>query len=78
MLKRILIIVFIITLFSSSIIFAHVTLESPAGGEQFKPGEKITIKWAVGVDHGDNNWDLYYSLNGGIVWYEIELDIETL
>jgi len=59
-----------------SISNAHVKLDNPNGGETFKPGSEITIKWSVSIDHGDNNWDLFYSVNGGDVWQEIEVDID--
>lgn len=55
---------------------AHVTLESPNGGEYFQPGFDITIKWSIGVDHGDNDWDLFYTLDGGENWYAIASDLE--
>jgi len=55
---------------------AHAELTYPAGGETFRPGDMITIKWKELIDHGDNNWDLYFSSDGGKNWEEITLDIE--
>lgn len=66
----------IIFLFSSTLAYPHVNLDNPKGGEAFAHASEITIKWSIAVDHGDNNWDLYYSLDGGDVWKEIELDID--
>ena len=55
--------------------FAHVNLDSPIGGESFFPLTEINIKWTETQEHGENNWDLYYSLDGGENWIEIALDI---
>jgi len=63
-------------LISSTVARAHVSLDYPKGGETFAPGSDLTIKWSIAVDHGGNNFDLYYSINGGDVWQEIELDID--
>lgn len=56
--------------------FAHVQLDYPKGGETFAPGVDINIKWIETQDHGENNWDLYYTLDDGAVWKEIALDLE--
>jgi hypothetical protein len=54
---------------------AHVQLDNPKGGETFAPGMDITIKWTESQDHGENNWDLYYTLDDGTVWQEIAIDL---
>ena len=56
---------------------AHVSLTYPKGGEKFVPGASIAIQWKEVIDHGDNNWDIYYSLDGGEMWQEVALDIEA-
>ena len=66
----------IILVFAVSISKAHVDLDSPKGGETFIPGSEITIKWTETQDHGENDWDLFYSVDGGSVWHEIAIDIE--
>lgn len=55
--------------------FAHVNLDSPKGGESYFPRTEINITWTETQEHGENNWDLYYSLDGGENWVEIALDI---
>ena len=66
----------LILLFTISFSHAHVRIDSPKGGETFAPSTIITIKWTETQDHGENDFDLYYSLDGGEVWKEIALDIE--
>lgn len=65
-----------ILLFAVSISQAHVDLNSPKGGETFAPLSEITIKWTETQSHGENNWDLFYSEDGGTVWQEIAIDLE--
>jgi len=55
---------------------AHVGLEYPVGGEIFAVGDKIEIKWKIEIDHGPNNWDLYFSSDGGANWEELQLNLE--
>ena len=61
---------------SISISNAHVTLDSPKGRDYYQPEDEIKIKWTEAQDHGENNWDLYFSLDGGDSWETIELDID--
>lgn len=56
-------------------VFAHVDLLYPVGGESFIGGESITIKWYDRISHGDNDWDLYFSNDGGVRWESIVLDL---
>jgi hypothetical protein len=55
---------------------AHVRVDNPKGGDHLAPLSEINIEWTETQDHGENNWDLYFSLDGGIVWQEIATDIE--
>ena len=59
----------------STVSYAHVDLDSPKGGESYFPLTEINITWTETQEHGENNWDLYYSLDGGENWVEIALDI---
>ncbi len=65
---------FLVFVFAYS--FAHVDLDNPTGGEFFTPGTNITIKWTETQEHGESNWDLFYSLDGGDVWQAIAIDLE--
>jgi hypothetical protein len=66
----------VLTGFSISSVLGHAVITYPKGGESFFPSSQITIQWEESIDHGANNWDLYYSLNGGATWMEIALDVE--
>ncbi len=61
-------ITFILLLCFCRLSFAHVSLVYPKGGEYFNPGEQINIQWIVGIDHGANTWELYFSLDNGLSW----------
>ncbi len=54
---------------------AHVTLDNPLGGEVYVVGSTVTIKWHVEVEHDQQDWDLYFSTNGGATWERIELNL---
>lgn len=54
---------------------AHVAIVHPSGGEVFYPGEMVTIEWEVLVAHNTLNWDLYLSVDGGITWDILQLDL---
>lgn len=54
---------------------AHVNLDYPQGGEMFSPGEIVTIKWTLAVEHIQNNWDLYFSIDGGETWDALIFDL---
>ena len=56
---------------------AHVGLDYPQGGETFIVGETITIQWHVIIPHNTLNWDLYFSIDGGMTWDTLQLDIPT-
>lgn len=67
----------IITIFflSASVANGHVGLAYPNGGETFNAGDLINIKWFIIIDHGDCDWDLYFSSDGGSTWAAIENNI---
>jgi len=67
---------FIVCLMPVAPVFGHAAITYPVGGETFPPFKHITIRWEEAIDHGSNNWDLYYSLNGGVTWEEIVLDLD--
>ncbi len=54
---------------------AHVTLVYPTGGETFVPGSEVKIEWRLVISHGDQDWDLYFSSDGGLHWEAIQLDM---
>lgn len=54
---------------------AHVTLVYPTGGETFAPGTEVEIAWHLDISHGDQDWDLYFSSDGGVTWEAIQLNI---
>lgn len=57
---------------------AHVQLVFPTGGETFEANSTITIQWAIEIDHGPCNWDLYFSSDGGSNWSVIALDLPKI
>ena len=66
----------VMVLLLSSKANAHVALNFPAGGEVFVVGDTLTIEWTLVVPHPQNNWDLFFSPDGGITWEKIKLDID--
>ena len=56
---------------------AHVNLVYPIGGETFNSGETINIQWEVVIPHDTQNWDLFYSGDGGTTWEPLMLDISV-
>ncbi len=57
--------------------FSHVGLDYPAGGENFHPGQTVTIQWHIIIPHNTQNWDLYFSDDGGTNWQEVQLNISV-
>lgn len=57
--------------------FSHVILINPRGGEYYDPNEIVEISWEMTQDHPQNNWDLYYSVDGGFNWLELAIDLPT-
>lgn len=54
---------------------AHVALDYPVGGETFNQGDTVNIQWHIVIPHDLQNWDLYFSDDGGAIWQPIELDL---
>ncbi len=54
---------------------AHVQLDYPVGGETFVAGEIVDIQWHIVISHPQENWDLYFSYDGGATWEVIQLDL---
>jgi hypothetical protein len=54
---------------------AHVTLDSPVGGETFTIGQTVTITWHITIPHNTLNWDLLFSPDGGATWEYIYQDL---
>jgi hypothetical protein len=54
---------------------AHVSLDYPIGGETFTAGEIVTVQWHILVQHDQEDWDLYFSSDGGTTYDPIELDL---
>ncbi len=54
---------------------AHVNIIYPEGGEVFDPGQEVTIEWEIIIQHDTQNWDLYFSTDGGATWEDLELNI---
>ncbi len=44
---------------------APLGLLYPTGGETFNPGDTVLIRWEEIVSHNTQNWDLYFSSDGG-------------
>lgn len=53
---------------------AHVDLIYPVGGEEIFIGDTLEIEWEIVITHNLENWDIYFSDNGGQSWSTIELD----
>jgi hypothetical protein len=56
---------------------AHVQLDYPIGGETFVAGETVSIQWHIVIMHIQENWDLYFSPDGGANWEVVQLDLPT-
>jgi hypothetical protein len=62
---------------SAGSVAAHVELDYPIGGETFVAGETVNIQWHIVIMHNQENWDLYFSPDGGENWEVIQLDLPT-
>jgi len=58
-------------------LFGHVKLDFPEGGEVFSVGDTVNIEWSVLIPHVQENWDLYFSPDGGQNWQIIILNMQT-
>ncbi len=56
---------------------AHVELDYPFGGEILEVGETVNIEWHIIIYHNLENWDLYFSSDGGTNWEVIQLDLQA-
>ncbi len=55
---------------------AHVHLDTPNGGESYRPGQKVTVTWHQIVNHGTTSFILEYSLTGpNGPWIAVDLSI---
>jgi len=54
---------------------AHVELINPQGGETFYSGDTVVIQWKQLATHDTQNWELYYSTDGGMNWEVISKNI---
>lgn len=54
---------------------AHVALDYPVGGETFNQGDTVDVQWHILIPHDLQNWDLYFSDDGGVTWQAIEVDL---
>lgn len=67
--------IFAVVFAVAAVSHAHVALDFPVGGETFNEGEEINIRWHIVIPHDLQNWDLYFSDDGGASWQVIELDL---
>jgi hypothetical protein len=56
-------------------VMAHVAIDYPAGGENYAPGEIVKIQWHIEIPHEQDNWDLFYSVDNGLSWDTIIIDL---
>ncbi len=56
---------------------AHVNLKSPKGGETLDPGATVKIEWEETIAQVTQNWDLYFSTDGGKTYEALKLDINV-
>ena len=68
--------ILVLILLPVSVSFAHVELDYPVGGEQFRQGEMVVLQWHVKVAHPLVDWDIWYSLTGPEgPWYDLVIDL---
>ncbi len=68
---RALLVALTIVIGGAAISHAHVALVYPTGGESFTAGDNVDIQWMIEIDHGDCDWDLYFSTDNGATWTTI-------
>ncbi len=56
---------------------AHVDLKKPIGTETFNSGDLVLVEWQILISHTLENWDLYFSEDGGNTWIELQMDIPS-
>ena len=58
-----------------SMAYAHVQIVYPNGGETFSGGASITIQWQEAIGHGEADWDIYFTADGGVNWQQVVMDL---
>ncbi len=66
------IIYIIIFLLNLSVSFGHVGINYPIENSEFTSGSSVIIQWYIAIDHGDCDWDIYFSTDNGNSWSIIE------
>lgn len=66
--KHSLYLLYIMTCMVSFSLNAHPVMDYPKGGETFQAGETIIIRWHIAIEHEQEDWDLYFSPDGGQSW----------
>ncbi len=67
---------FLIVILANQAALAHVTLDSPLGGENLNGGFLFPIEWHPAIEHDTIDWDLWYSTTGPSgPWLEIASDL---
>jgi hypothetical protein len=62
-------IIFVIVYFlNPTLTLGHVGLDYPEGGETFNASDTVNIQWEILIDHGECNWDLFFSTDSGKTW----------
>lgn len=56
---------------------AHVNLTYPTGGETFTAGDTVNITWQIAINHTTQNWDLFFSSDGGTTFDTLALNINA-
>lgn len=67
------VVIFFIVLIGKAL--PHVGLVFPKGGETFEAGDIITVKWQELISHGSSDWDLRFTLNAGLTWEDIAINL---
>jgi len=63
---------------TSSEVAAHQTILTPNGPEVLIVGEQATISWIILLEHDTINWDMHYSIDGGVNWLLLAKDVPAL
>jgi len=74
---KLLFIIFLMSFVIGGNAIAHVQLDQPQGGETYVSGATVLIKWSLVQSHQQENWDLYFSSDGGTTWEDLQLNMEN-
>ena len=66
---------FILTFMIGFALNANPVMDYPKGGEAFQAGQNIIIRWHIAIEHEQEDWDLYFSPDGGESWEIIAEDL---